>query len=410
MSATVSVNELNQLVFPSLHVKNLHQKEMLREKKGVAPHFAVPQSVSVNPFVSSNGWISEKGQLVWRKRVTATNAVSLNFGFEKFNLSSNAKLNIYSADLRQTMRAFTSRDNNSQQALWTPVLLSDDAVIELVIPKNEFAQNSLELVHVGQGFRQFGESTEKSGSCNVDVACKESQGWEKEVNSVAVISTGGYAFCSGFMVNNAHNDKTPYFMTAKHCGINQMNAPTLVVYWNYQTTKCKGSRNGKLSDFQTGATHLASSSKSDFTLVKLNSHPELRWNVNYAGWDRTGADATTAVAIHHPNTDEKSISFEYHGTSITSYLGDAVPGDSTHVKVTNWDVGTTEPGSSGSPLFNQDHRVIGQLHGGYASCSSATPDWYGSLETSWEGDGSKNSRLKDWLDSNNSGIEFVDTI
>ena len=31
--------------------------------------------------------------------------------------------------------------------------------------------------------------------------------------------------------------------------------------------------------------------------------------------------------------------------------------------------GVTEPGSSGSPLFDQNHRIIGQLYGGAAACA-----------------------------------------
>ena len=41
------------------------------------------------------------------------------------------------------------------------------------------------------------------------------------------------------------------------------------------------------------------------------------------------------------------------------------------------------PGSSGSPVFNVDHQVIGQLHGGYASCTSQTSDWYGKFSVSF---------------------------
>src|SRR5690606_19914610 len=120
---------------------------------------------------------------------------------------------------------------------------------------------------------------------------------------------------------------------------------------------------------------LAESAKSDFALVRLNQQPDPAWNVNYAGWDNSGVDATTAVALHHPSTDEKSISFDFDGTTVTNYLGEDVDSSYTHVRVSDWDVGTTEPGSSGSPLFDQNHRVIGQLHGGYASCSSKTSDW-----------------------------------
>ncbi|MDV7400661.1 hypothetical protein RZS08_55105, partial [Arthrospira platensis SPKY1] len=67
---------------------------------------------------------------------------------------------------------------------------------------------------------------------------------------------------------------------------------------------------------------------------------------------------------------------------------------------------TTEPGSSGSPLFDQNHRVIGQLWGGYhlddctggPTCADPAKDlsFYGKFSVSWSGD-SPARRLQDWL-------------
>ena len=92
-----------------------------------------------------------------------------------------------------------------------------------------------------------------------------------------------------------------------------------------------------------------------------------------------------------------TFSFENDPTTTTSYGGTNVPGDGTHVRVSDWDDGTTEPGSSGSPLFNQDHQVIGQLHGGGAACGNNKSDWYGKFSTSWTGGDSNSTRLCDWL-------------
>jgi PKD repeat protein len=142
--------------------------------------------------------------------------------------------------------------------------------------------------------------------------------------------------------------------------------------------------------------------------VELDDPIDPAFNVYWAGWDRSGFDATNATAIHHPNTDEKRISFEDHPTTITSYLGTSIPGDGTHVRITDWDLGTTEPGSSGSPLFDQNHRIIGQLHGGYAACGNDDSDWYGRFYTSWTGGGSSATRLSDWLDTRNTGQLTLD--
>ncbi|MFN7015269.1 MAG: hypothetical protein ACK4ON_13470, partial [Bacteroidia bacterium] len=66
-------------------------------------------------------------------------------------------------------------------------------------------------------------------------------------------------------------------------------------------------------------------------------------------------------------------------------------------------------GSSGSPLFDNNGRIIGQLWGGGASCSQLTsPDYYGRLANSWNPSGSNSTnRLMDWLDPNNSGTSVL---
>lgn len=408
-SFALNLATIETKAYPEIDIRNVHNKDLQREMKGEAPRFAIERYTQVSPMLDQN-FQKEAGKLVWRYRVKATNAVSLNFAFTKFKMSETSELNIYATDFSQRIRPFTASDNNETNELWTPVIYADDVIIELVMNEQDLGKVELELTQINQGYRTFAETTEKSGSCNVDVVCSEGDNWRDEINAVGVISTGGSTFCTGFMVNNTSNDKTPYFMTANHCRIGARNSSSLVVYWNYQASSCGGRRNGSKDEFSTGSKLLASSAKSDFALVKLNKMPEAKWGVTYAGFDATGEDASSAVAIHHPSTDEKAISFEYDPTTVTSYLGEDVPGAGTHIRVEDWDVGTTEPGSSGSPLFNQDHRVIGQLHGGYASCSSQTSDWYGRIHVSWEGEGSASTRLKDHLDPTNSGVLITDTI
>ena len=74
--------------------------------------------------------------------------------------------------------------------------------------------------------------------------------------------------------------------------------------------------------------------------------------------------------------------------------------------------GTTEGGSSGSPLLTANHRVIGQLHGGYADCNDSilAPDWYGKFNVSWTGNNSNSiyRRMNCWLDSLNTGAQAMD--
>lgn len=403
---------LPTLVADPVDVEAARSEDRDREDLGLAPRFALPQAVSISPENAGVWEELDSRFLLWRHRISAPGALSVNLGFSAFRLPKGARLTIHPADATgpddpRGVRTFTDRDNEAHGELWTPVILGDEIVIELVLPAESRHDYGLELASINRGYRFFGEDLadllrDKSGACNVDVICPEGDDWRAEVASVGVISTGGSTFCTGFMVNNTAQDGTPYFMTANHCGINVGNAPSLVVYWNFQSPVCGQQGGGSLADFQTGSTWLAGNSTSDFTLVEMDDPVDPEHAVAFAGWNNASVDPQQAIAIHHPNTDEKSISFEFDPTSTTSYLSNAVPGNGTHIRVTDWDVGTTEPGSSGSPLFDENHRVVGQLHGGYAACGNNSSDWYGRFSVSWPA-------LAPYLDPTGSGTAVLDT-
>ncbi len=407
---TMARHELPAFEVPDIDWDEVDRLEAEDNQQGLAPRFAVPFDVDITPDTHGFWEQVSESMIVWRLRVRCGNAISLNFGFDRYSMPEGGQLYIYDTQGKRSIRPFTSQDNASHGELWTPATVGNDVVLELTIPVKALEELDLHLRVINSGYRGFNDIFDsRSGACNVDVVCPDGDGWRGEIASVAVISTGGSRFCTGFMVNNTANDETPYFMTADHCGISSGNAASLVTFWNYETSTCDGTPDGQLTDFQSGSFYRAGKTSSDFTLVELDSQPDPEWLVAFAGWDATGADAQWAVAIHHPSVDEKRISFEFDPTSTTSYLGNSSPGDGTHVKVTDWDTGTTEPGSSGSPLFDQNHRVIGQLHGGYAACGNDLADWYGKFSVSWTGSSSSN-RLVDHLDSAGTGNLTTDTL
>ncbi len=439
----LAVDLLETVEAPLLDRRAIAVEDAANERKGVAPRYAITHEVSMTPMNAGVWEDLGDGRSIWRLRVSSFDANSLNFGFTAFELPNKAQLHIYSTDGKYRIRPFTQDDNNVNNQLWTPIVPGDDVIIELTIPSENFDEVLLELGSINVGYRGFGTeairqaklaargsaddgagSGSRSGSCNLDVICGASDGfpeveaWRNEIKSAAVISTGGGTFCSGGMVNNTARDGKPLFLTANHCGVANQ-AASLVVYWNFENSTCRapfsaasgGSGDGVLNQFNTGGVLRATSSASDFTLIEMNNAPDPAFDVVYAGWDRRDIDFPSVVAIHHPSTDEKRISFEDDATTRTNYLDNAELGtNATHVRVIDWDLGTTEPGSSGSHLFSPERRVIGQLHGGFASCSSQTSDWYGRIFTSWTGGGTSASRLSDWLDPIGTGEEFIDAL
>ncbi len=382
-----------------------------RDRQGLAPRYAVPTPVLLTPSEAGTWEDLGGGTSLWRLRITSPGASSINLGFGSYGMPEGGRLMVYAADMTHVLRPFTAADNEDHGELWTPVVASDDVVVEVTIPTKAIPDLDLKLASVNVGYRGFEALLDRApGSCNIDVICPQGDAWRDDIRSVAVISTGGSLFCTGFMVNNTSADATPYFMTANHCGINTSNAASLVVYWNFESSTCGDLGGGSLSDYQTGSTFRATYSASDFTLVELDDDPDPSWGVTFAGWSRADANATSSTAIHQPDCDVKCISFDYDATQITTYLNTASPGDATHLRIVDWNVGTTEPGSSGSPLFDQNHRVVGQLHGGYAACGNESSDWYGRFFKSWTGGATNATRLSNWLDAAGTGATTVDLL
>ncbi len=411
----VPLSQVERLELPPVDVQRLQVEDKQRADRNLPPRFAQPVAVEVSPDTHGTWEQIDPDTRLWRLRVASPGAISLNLGFEHYNMPDKGRLFIYTPDYATVVGPFTAQDNEDHGQLWTPLLPGDEVVIELSLPTAAVAQLDLELTTVNHGYAEFGRLNQKSGSCHVDIACDEAQGWHDEVRAVAAYSVGGSIFCSGALVNNTARDLKPYFLTAYHCGIRPGNAPSVVVYWNYQNSTCRppGSvasgepGDGLLEQFNTGAIYRAGYDPSDFALLELDDPVERTVNAFWAGWDSTTTTPSEVITIHHPAGEEKRISFGGN-TSITAFSSEESPGDSTHLRVAGWGLGSTAASSSGAPLFDLEQRIIGQLNGGDAACGVDGADWYGRLLVSWEGGGTDDTRLKNWLDPADTAERVLD--
>jgi hypothetical protein len=374
--------------------------------------YAVARPVQVTPATYGTWEQLPTGRL-WRLRFLSSGATDLNFGFTRFHLPEGATLHIISESVSYFQGPYTSADNSPAEQLWTPVVPGEAASVELFVPNGTSEEPQLQLTQISTGYRDlFRRSKElintKAETCEIDVVCPVAAPWTNEIRSVARISIGGVDLCSGTLIMDAPGDLRPFFLTANHCGISSGNASTVVVYWNYQSPTCgQHGLGGSLAQNQSGATFRAAKTDVDFSLVELNQMPSTNFHVYYSGWDRSGAPTTGCVGIHHPNADGKCISFSSNPlTTVDSCIGSG--GSSTHWEVT-WTSGVTEPGSSGSGIWNTNtHLLLGTLSGGGSDCSSPTlPDCYGKFSVAWGSGSSAPTRLRDWLDPLNSGVNFV---
>lgn len=370
--------------------------------------YAYPTTVNINPAehgVWEQGVINNR----WRLRLRSEGAYSLDLGFTRYMLPLGAYIIIRDPDDEWTRGPYDSRYNRAGQ-LWTAMIPGEELVIELSTPKLFDAYSDLKLGVVNIGYRSLVDANHDkglgdSGFCNVDTACSEADAWQDEVKSVAIYTSAGKA-CTGTLINNTREDGRPLFYTGAHCVSDQSEASQMVVYWDFENSRC-GGQDATLRLSQSGAELLAVYEPSDSALVELSRAPTTltpRW----AGFNASGELPDKVVAIHHPRADAKKFSADFDPLTVTFYRSDTAVSTATHWRIADWDVGTTEAGSSGSALFDQNHRVIGSLHGGRAACGNDDPDWFGRLSVGWEGDDTCRDALKYWLDPDTTGQQTID--
>lgn len=131
-----------------------------------------------------------------------------------------------------------------------------------------------------------------------------------------------------------------------------------------------------MPDSTSGAILKANNNYSDFALFELTESPlNNNLDVYFNGWDRTNSPSQGGVGIHHPNGDFKKIATHNMVPAQGQYPN---PNSSWRVNYIATQNGhsVTEGGSSGSPLFTNDKRIIGQLYGGSTiNCSDSSNDF-----------------------------------
>lgn len=377
--------------------------------KDIPWRFGKPIYVNMDLKNAGSWYASENGDRVWRLGIKSPGAYALTLIFDRYILPEGAELYIFNTDRSRVIGAFTNRNNQDDFYFATTLIEGDELVIEYFEPHWVAFSGELKIESVNHAYRDplsFVKAFGGSGSCNLNVACPQAEGWEKQIRSVALMLTSGTAWCTGALINNTANDGRPFMLTANHC---YRNPGTLVFWFNWQSATCANPPSSPPYDAVGGLVDRARNSASDFWLLEFNQDLPESVNPYFSGWNRSLQNtlSETITGIHHPSGDIKKFSYALGGVQNSSYLGSPGSG-TTHWRIT-WSGGTTtEGGSSGSPLFDAQGRIIGQLHGGYAACGNTLADYYGRLGISWTGGGSAATRLSDWLDPLGTNVVAID--
>lgn len=397
-------------VFQELQPIDTSNKTSIRDK---VTEYGKPIFLDLDILENAKKDTLSDGSIVYQYGFWCKEAISINVVFSQFKLKQGSTLYLVGATKNTYIGAYTSLNNNDSHYLGTDLIYDDKVIIELKEPLKNRNTSMLKLETVVHGYQSIERILKRklndSGICNIDVNCPQGNGFENQRNAVVLILNGSGGLCTGTMINTTEGPTQPYLLTALHCG----TKPQSWVYrfrWESPRDQAdcgtnKPSIDSPQNKVINGSSLVAKSNLTDFLLCKLNSMPDPIWNVYFSGWNRSGNIPQSGTGIHHPYADIKKISIDSDSLHSDAFN----PGEPSNHWRTNWDQGITEVGSSGSPLFDENHLFIGQLRGGDSDCSSDyMTDFYGKFSDSWNGLGTDSARLKTWLDPINSLQEKVE--
>lgn len=374
-------------------------------------------------YTTEDGLWSQYGDvMVWQIGFHAPKARSINLLMKDIVLPKESEMFVLSKK-RDIIHGPVTPDIIYDKVYSTDIIESKEVLVLVKTNLSNKKEFNLTINGVCQGvpkissLRDWGDAQD----CQSDVNCPVGLGWENERDAVAVIIKDGAKICSGSLINNQCQDMRSFLLTGFHCldGNNnkelsqsEKNLSTYTFRFKYEASSpsCPGPSTGTQGSWITysGALFRAANVSSDFALIELNGSLINQPDIAVAGWNRDTARATSGVGIHHPSGDAKKISI-FSTPPFRSIVGATACGGPLN-GTKHWSVfwsqqGLPESGSSGSPLFDQNKRIVGQAIGGNSDC---IPDnicnftVYGRFDNSWNDGGTSETRLSDWLGTGNS--------
>jgi lysyl endopeptidase len=352
------------------------------------------------PSAPQMQWVATAGGRAAQVAVTSPDAGSVRLAIALAGVPADVEMVFFGADatrLEGPVLVGDIRDRTSPW--WSPVTEGATQTVEFFVPSRyDPAALPLKIAGVSHIFSTLSSHFTKrlqdigsAGACNVDVPCSALNGspaFQSIADSVAqmVFTDGPFtALCTGSLLNDSDpSSQVPWFYSANHCFENetppyktaaqmQVVANSLATLWRFEANACVGGHGSGTpistwSQLNGGATLIYNNPQSDALLVRLNNAPPA--GAFYSGYDPNPIAAGTAVlTIHHPEGDLKKVT---QGTVQRFSVPGVGNGNNTFIEV-QWNLGTTEPGSSGGGLWSLNgtqYLFRGGLWGGTADCTN----------------------------------------
>lgn len=385
---------------PVINLPKQNNRGLSRSEVQVGKMYTFGTQVPMVTSLSDGQWTKVRDGRVWSLTFASEDAFSLNLKFNRFRIPEGAAMWIYGNGM-EVQGAYTEANNYASGEFMNWPVDGDRITVEYFQPDDVYGEPVLDISEVIHGYKDHKNfACGSSGSCNVNSACDDQWGGlhSNQIRGGAmVLNGGGSGYCSGSMINTIGNTGRQLFLTAAHCGTAHAGIKFHFASATCTPTNCPAGNNvGNINI-------LLRRTESDFTIAEVGERIPESWNVFLSGFSASSVPTNFMSGVHHPSADVQKMAYAYKTAQYDRWSGS---GPSTHWRVTSWDNRTTtEGGSSGSPLFDAQQRIIGQLHGGTASCNNPNGyDTYGGIYYSWD-DG-----LSQYLNPFGQDTDFVDGV
>lgn len=394
-----------------------------------------PLGVHITPENSGTQSMGTNNNLIWQLVLESPFAEALQIYFSRFHLPEGARLFLISPSTGEIKGAFGAHNNTTEESLAVSPVRGDRVIVHYEAPANDYTLPELEIGSVSYCFRTIaedpmhniygrGEPWFMGGySCAPNVVSHPEV--EEISRSQVLMMVRGKSVCSGALINNTAKDGTAYVLTAAHCMNGSFKYPNdkayrdesarqTIFFFNFRSPV--GDRFIRATEEQSlsGATIVAWDEEHDLCLLRITGVQNTDGGIEcgipasyrpyFSGWN-IGSHQPPYVGLHHPSASVTRYNQALGEVELSSFTAGSTQWTDSHWRIKKWDIGTTAPGSSGSPLYDSQNLIIGALTGGNSYCATPVNDYYYAISRCWAKEGVVTEQLKPFLDPINTQSE-----
>ncbi len=401
----ICVGKIQNMVLPSYDNDFLFKEANNgKARHEVGPAFAAGFHIDTSINIKTHGKRIDidEGSL-WIYKIESETAESLTPVIEVFDIPEGGYLSFITVDFEDDPKTFS--DEMIQEYLedfpdyrfdnYSYGIDGKHAIIEYFEPKEAVSDLPVLLYQITYFYagrfikksmlKTGGHSPNGSLSCQKDVMCSEASDWIDQAHSVGYIeipfeyfgnpylSTGTVGFLN--KEDDYDDEDKPYFLSCGHLfypelgsgkfDISNNYGSAVKVYVDYVNPTCnstvvvRGKRIGGASKLKLGSGFKGDLTESDdysFWQTDKKLKKLLDKRIEYAAWDYSHNFADEGYAVlGHPQRDAMKILIDDDAGYAPAQQG---------YFLLQPDVGVTESGFSGAPVFNSEKEVIGWVVSG----------------------------------------------